>query len=635
MQASLNAIIYNMQDDQKTVDSPHFKRLVFQALFAIITGFFLFIFLWLGSIVVDQVVYAEKIMPGISMQGVDLSGLSIEEAALKLATEFTFSNTGEISLAYGDFLWQATPDQLGISLNLQASILQAYQFGRSGSLGRFLAYQLFNRRSNHNLPAILTFDQQKAYQYLVEASHLYNRPVREAGLELEGTQISAVPGQTGRSLDLAASIDLITETIKMGNFSRIDLPVALIQPEIMDASAFAAAAQAILAQPFTLRIPVSQPDSGREFRIKPDDIAHMLTFSRKQKDGQTILAPEFKQNVLKEYLNKLAGNINIYPENARFIFNDDTRELDLLSPAVSGRMLDVDASLAVLQMGLDKQNFSADLPLNVIQPEVDNAATAADLGINELVHADSSWFFGSTEARIQNIEKAASEFHGLLIPPGAVFSMAANMGDISLDNGYTEALIIFNGQTIEGIGGGVCQVSTTLFRTAFFAGFPINERHPHAYRVSYYEKTASNGRDADLAGLDATVYIPLVDLKFTNDTTNWLLMETYVNRASNRLTWKFYSTSDGRSVDWVTTGPVNIIKPKKPLYKQNPELNAGEINQVDWAADGADVRVVRSVIKNGSLYFSDTFSTHYEPWRAIYEYGPGTEGIPSSDEETQ
>ena len=90
---------------------------------------------------------------------------------------------------------------------------------------------------------------------------------------------------------------------------------------------------------------------------------------------------------------------------------------------------------------------------------------------------ESSYFFGSSEARIQNIEKAASEFHGLLIPPGATFSMAANMGDISLDNGYTEALIIFNGRTIEGVGGGVCQVSTTLFRTAFFAGFPINERY--------------------------------------------------------------------------------------------------------------------------------------------------------------
>ena len=121
-------------------------------------------------------------------------------------------------------------------------------------------------------------------------------------------------------------------------------------------------------------------------------------------------------------------------------------------------------------------------------------------------------------------------------------------------------------------------------------------------------------------------------LKFTNDTSYWLLMETYINRSSNRLTWKFYSTSHGRSMEWLTTGPVNVVEAKKPLYKLNNELESGEIKQVDYEADGADVRVKRSVFRGGSLYFSDTFHTHYEPWRAIYEYGPGTDGIPASDQ---
>ena len=106
--------------------------------------------------------------------------------------------------------------------------------------------------------------------------------------------------------------------------------------------------------------------------------------------------------------------------------------------------------------------------------------------------------------------------------------MGDAMGNISLDNGYAEALIIYNGKTITGVGGGVCQVSTTLFRTAFFAGYPIVERNAHAYRVHYYEQTAT-GYDHFMAGLDATVYFPLVDLKFTNDRPYWLLMETYFN----------------------------------------------------------------------------------------------------------
>jgi len=249
------------------------------------------------------------------------------------------------------------------------------------------------------------------------------------------------------------------------------------------------------------------------------------------------------------------------------------------------------------------------------------------------VHQESSYFYGSDQARIHNIETAANQFHGLLVPPGEVFSMASAMGEISLDSGYSEALIIYNGKTIEGVGGGVCQVSTTLFRTAFFTGFPIVERHPHAYRVSYYEKVAGNIRDSNLAGLDATVYIPLVDLKFKNDTPYWLLMETYVNRSANRLTWKFYSTNDGRTMKWTTTGPTNTIEPKKPLYQLNTDLETGEIKQIDWEAEGADITVSRTVSKDGEFFFDDTFFTRYEPWRAVYEYGPGTTGIPTQNED--
>ncbi|MDO9545598.1 MAG: hypothetical protein Q7J07_02470, partial [Pelolinea sp.] len=129
----------------------------------------------------------------------------------------------------------------------------------------------------------------------------------------------------------------------------------------------------------------------------------------------------------------------------------------------------------------------------------------------------------------------------------------------------------------------------------------------------------------------ATVYIPLVDLKFTNDTPYWLLMETYIYKPDSRLTWKFYSTYDGRLINWTTTGPTNTIEPKKPLYLSNEDLDAGEVKQIDWEAQGADVIVSRSVSRDNDLLFQDNFFTRYEPWRAVYEYGPGTEGIPDQN----
>jgi vancomycin resistance protein YoaR len=266
---------------------------------------------------------------------------------------------------------------------------------------------------------------------------------------------------------------------------------------------------------------------------------------------------------------------------------------------------------------------SVDLVVELAEPQVGDEATAASLSISGLVSSYTSYFRGSSAARLQNIEAAASRFHGVLIPPFSTFSMSDAIGDVSLENGYAEALIIFNGQTITGVGGGVCQVSTTLFRTAFYGGYPIVERHEHAYRVYYYEQTAT-GHDALLAGLDATVYFPLVDLKFTNDRPSWLLMETYFNRANYTLTWKFYSGDDGRSVQVTNLGLRNVVPAPEPRFVDNPAYAPGACKQVDYPADGADITVTRSVYRDGTTMFSDSINTHYEPWQAVYEVGPGT-----------
>src|SRR6185369_13039050 len=276
-----------------------------------------------------------------------------------------------------------------------------------------------------------------------------------------------------------------------------------------------------------------------------------------------------------------------------------------------GRSLDIEGSIKAINEALGRGEHTVPLVINEAQPRVPATATAQELGITELVHEETSYFYGSSAARIQNIEAAAKQFHGVLVAPGETFSMGAHLGDVSLDNGFAEALIIYGGRTIKGVGGGVCQVSTTLFRAVFNAGFPIVERTPHAYRVSYYEQNASGGVDPRLAGLDATVYFPLVDFKFTNDSPYWILMETYMGSGS--LTWKFYSTSDGRSVTWDTSGVTNVVPAPQPSFEENPELRKNEMKQVDWAANGADVTVNRTVWKDGAVYLQDAFTTHYEP----------------------
>ena len=131
--------------------------------------------------------------------------------------------------------------------------------------------------------------------------------------------------------------------------------------------------------------------------------------------------------------------------------------------------------------------------------------------------------------------------------------------------------------------------------------------------------------DESRAGLDATVFVPLVDFKFKNDTPYWILMETYVNAAARTITWKLYSTSDGRTVDWQTSGLTNVVESPQPRYIENPDLPQDEIKQTDWAIAGADVDITRTVSKDGGVLFTDRYTTHYLPWGDVYEYGPGTQ----------
>ena len=192
----------------------------------------------------------------------------------------------------------------------------------------------------------------------------------------------------------------------------------------------------------------------------------------------------------------------------------------------------------------------------------------------------------------------------------------SNLGDVSLDKGYAEALIIFNGRTVKGVGGGVCQVSTTAFRAAFNGGYPIIERWPHAYRVGWYERGFG-------PGLDATVFSPYVDFKFKNDTPYHILIEAYANDAAGRLTFKFYSTSDGRQVTISEPIVENVIPHPEDKIEEDPTLPAGTRQQVDYAADGADVTVKRTVTRDGQVISEDRVFTRYQPWQAIFKVGTG------------
>lgn len=572
--------------------------------------------------------YRGRIYPGVQAWGVDLSGLKPEEAALALTAAFTYPQNEAFALADGTTVRTLRPADLGVTFDVGATVLAAYNIGRSGDVLADWRAQYAAWHEGVQVAPILTVDNGRAAAYLNTLAQATFRPVVEASLRAEGVNVIAEPGQIGRELDVRA-----LEQALLGHIARVEkagLPLPFIEtaPLVLDASAQAEAARTILSQPLTLVIANPAEGDPGPWTIGPEQLATMLRITRLTEGSGARFDVTLDELALYNLLQPLAEPLRREARNARFIFNDETRQLEVIQPSLDARELDIDATIRAINAALPRGEHNVPLVFRTQAPQVSDQATAAELGITQLVSEQYTSFRGSGPERMQNIRTAAARFHGLLVPPGATFSFAEHLGDVSLDSGFAEALIIYGGRTIRGVGGGVCQVSTTLFRAVWFGGYPIVERHSHAYRVGYYEQKTASWQGP---GLDAAVFTPLVDFKFINDTPYWLLMETYLNAGAGRLTWKFYSTSDGRQVQ--TFGPVveNEVPPPEPLYEENPELAPGEIKQVDFAAVGADVTVTRIVTRDGVQINAGErpLRTKYQPWRAIYQYGPGTEGIPT------
>ncbi|MBE0681307.1 MAG: VanW family protein [Anaerolineales bacterium] len=596
-----------------------------QVLAAIAGGFVIFsavVILWMIGY---QLAYAGRVFPGISVAGVDLSGLAPNDAALKLSQTLSYPITGKVLFRDADKVWVASPVELGMVFDPTASAIAAYDYGRKGGFFSALSGQIRARGLGADVSPVVIFDQRVAYAYLQTIAAQVDQQVVEANLRVEGTNVESEPGQLGRALNLDATLIYLGSQLQSFWDGEVPLVIQETSPRLVDVSSQAEAARRILSQPLTITIPNYRQGDPGPWTFDIPVVANMLAVNIANNGGGAEMQVGLDRNKLRESLADLKILVDRLPANARFVFNDGTGQIEPIQASAIGRAMDVEASINAINEALLRGEHTVALSVAEQIPAVEDTATGAELGITQLIAEQTTYFYGSSESRIQNIVAGAAPYHGLLIAPGEVFSMGNELGDVSLENGFAEALIIYGGRTIKGVGGGVCQVSTTLFRTVFFAGFPVIERYSHAYRVSYYEMDASGSVDSNFAGLDATVYFPLVDFKFKNDTSNWLLMETYVNPGARTITWKIYSTSDGRSVTWETTGPSNVAPPPSPAFEENPELRTNEIKQVDYAAEGADVTVTRTVWINGQVYFTDQFVTHYEPWQAVCQFGPGTE----------
>ena len=571
----------------------------------------------------------DRVILGVSVLGQPMNGLTRAEVDQFLQDKF--GNPAAILARYGGEAivvregtrtWRAYPWELGLRTDFGPVADSAILLGHRGNWLAALVEQMRCLWFGCDLGTDAQFDDATARAYLGWLAPQVERPARDASLRLEGIRVVATPAQVGRAIDGALTLERMKRRILGSESGEIIVASRDLAPLIDDAAIapIKTQAEALLAAPTLLTF------GGRTWALDQAALSALISMQPKRDaNGRMTWAISLDRARLTAHMKTLAREINQGARDARFSFDPATRTLTPLVASQSGQSLDpeiaakqveeqllANAARAPAANSMEALNArTVALPVTVTKPTI-AMEDAAKFGIKELVAQGVSNFRGSIAGRIQNIRTATAQFEGVVIPPGGTFSFNQYLGQVVEANGYDDAYIIFEDRTVLGPGGGVCQVSSTVFRAAFFGCLPIVERWAHAYRVGYYEPPV---------GLDATIFEPTVDLKFTNDSGAYLLIQPKIDLRANTLTFNLYGTKPNRTVEMEEPIMERILPHGPAIYTDDPTLKKGTTKQIDFAHDGADVTVWRKILVNGQVVKRDKFFSRYEPWVARYLVG--------------
>lgn len=580
------------------------RRTVFD--FATIFGL-LFVMLFVVGILIWQFSYINRIYGGVTIHNIAVGGMTRAQALTQLTQLRDPYPQPAVSLVNGQQQWPVTTETLRAAPDLLTAVNEAYLVGRQQNVLTRLGQQFVALLGGVQINPPFTYDRDQLRELvfaIADEARQPGRPARQMG------EIT-VPAEPGTLVDVGATMNALLTTLESTDASTyIEVPLVVTEfmPEATTSTVLAPSSATKEILPITTPLRLYDERFALEFALDPALLQQIAAATNPL---------QFDETMLRQYLAGWAETLDVAPRDARLRFNPNTGGVTVIQESVPGRQLDIDATVASVREALATDVSQASLVMVEVAPAVD-MNRIAEMGIRELVASGRSDFYGSSTARIHNIEVAAEKFDGLVIPPGEIFSFNEGVEDVTSANGFEDSLIIWGDTTAVGVGGGVCQVSTTIFRAAYSGGFPIVERYNHGYVVSWYGEP----------GLDATIYTPTVDFRFRNDTGAYLLVESVVNSVAGVITFNLYGTKPAREVTVSQPKRTDVIEPEPPNYVVNESLAPGERKQTEWEQKGMTVSVERTIIENGTTR-TDTLTSVYQPWQAVYEVGPGTE-IPAT-----
>jgi vancomycin resistance protein YoaR len=537
-----------------------------------------------------------RLADGVRIAGVEVGGMTPGHARSVLDQRSKALADEPVTFRVGSRTWNLEPRHLGVRVDWGAAVDAVRRQGNG--FGPLRGFRRLDMRffGADVAPPTQVYDAALRAK-LDEIEAAVNIAHRDASIKLRGAEPEIVASQTGRALDRRAAAETIVRALASLQREPVGLPVRVDKPKVTAEGLRVAQAQVRTALSSSVHLTLGET----RWNLRPRRIARVLLLPA---DGRRDL--EVGGPGARAWFGALASRVDREPVDADWAISSSGIRI---VPDKAGYALNVPASAsALLRAALVTDPDLRSAKITVERADAERTTTEAKaMKITGLV-ASYQTFYGGDPNRVHNVQLVSHLVDKHVIPPGATFSFNQTTGARTAEKGFREAPVIINGELQNGLGGGVCQVSTTVFNAAYEAGLPIVSRTNHALYISHYPQ-----------GRDATVNYPDTDLRFTNDTGNWLLLRTWVGSSS--LTVALYGTPVHRRVV-SETAPLEVTGPAPTKRVSDPTLLAGE-RVVEEAGEPARSTSVRRRVydSQGKLLYDTTFFSSYRGEAALVRVG--------------
>jgi vancomycin resistance protein YoaR len=548
-----------------------------------------------GGTIAFETGFRDRILPGIQAGGVPMGSLRLEEARSRLEAKLKAS-APRVRVSVGSESFDVPASELGWHPDAIRTAKSALEIGRRGNLLTRLQDRLSALGGRVRLPLRASADPSAVRARLNAIIEPVTTPPMDARVIVQDGRFRVTPDRAGRGVNLETAVNAY---LKDPNRTSLKLEITTLPARVTTKMLNPIAAQTnALLRPLRLNY------------TEPNGTVHTVTLASNEIVGLLKLEGtnlSIDQKAVQARLRRIGLGFDREAQDARYVRVGTDLKARGDAP---GWKLDLETAGTVLADEiLRPESLEVTLPIILSDPKISASTLPRPENLALLAESYTS-YAGSSRERVTNVAVAASKLDGYVVPDGDVFSFNRAVGPIEPESGFAEGYVISGGRTIKGVGGGVCQASTTTFRALYKAGLPIIERNQHAYRVRWYDP---------LVGLDAAVYQPYLDMRMQNNTPGPLLVRAFTDGAS--MTVRLYGLSDGRKVSVSSAQILSHTPAPAPKTEFDPTLRVGERKQVDWAADGYRVRITRTIAGADGAK-TEVLASSYKAWQAVYAYGP-------------